>query len=314
MTGNTRSDESTETLDGLEVIDKGSSAESHRPPLLFVHGGSHAAWCWDEHFLDFFAAKGYRAVAVSLRGHGASATSSAASKRSIADYVDDVRAVAESLPSRPVVIGHSLGGFVVQKYLESHDAPAGVLLASVAPRGARGFLLRSARRHPWLFLKASVTGSGLRMIDTPALAREAFFSAHTSEQDIARWAARFEEESQRAILDMTFGGLPRPRDITAPLLVLGAEHDCSITAAEVLATARVYQTEAEFVAGMGHDMLLEPGWVLVAERIHDWLEQGIRARRSPIASRGPAGVGRHADRLRRQPGPPRRKAGRFWGS
>ena len=56
----------------LEVIDKGSATESHPVPLLFVHGAGHAAWCWDEHFLDFFADKGFRAVAVSLRGHGAS--------------------------------------------------------------------------------------------------------------------------------------------------------------------------------------------------------------------------------------------------
>ena len=30
-------------------------------------------------------------------------------------------------------------------------------------------------------------------------------------------------------------------------------------------------TEAEFFPSMGHDMMLEPGWVAVAERIHTWL-------------------------------------------
>jgi pimeloyl-ACP methyl ester carboxylesterase len=59
----------------LEVIDKGSSTESHPVPLLFVHGGYHAAWCWDENFLDYFVGKGFRAVAVSLRGHGRSTLS-----------------------------------------------------------------------------------------------------------------------------------------------------------------------------------------------------------------------------------------------
>jgi pimeloyl-ACP methyl ester carboxylesterase len=54
----------------LEVIDKGSGSEAHPAPLLFVHGGWHGAWCWDEHFLRFFADKGYQALAVSLRGHG----------------------------------------------------------------------------------------------------------------------------------------------------------------------------------------------------------------------------------------------------
>jgi hypothetical protein len=52
----------------LEVIDKGSCSESHPVPLLFVHGGWHGAWCWEEYFLDFFADKGYRALAVSPSG------------------------------------------------------------------------------------------------------------------------------------------------------------------------------------------------------------------------------------------------------
>jgi pimeloyl-ACP methyl ester carboxylesterase len=102
----------------LEVIDKGSLSESHPAPILFVHGGQHATCCWDEHLLDFFAAKGYRAVAVSFRGHGKSPSSKPQRACSIADYVEDVRLVAETLPQTPVVIGHSLGGFVVQNYLE----------------------------------------------------------------------------------------------------------------------------------------------------------------------------------------------------
>src|SRR5882757_10409654 len=80
----------------LEVIDKGSCSESHPAPLLFVHGAWHAAWCWDEHFLDFFADKGYRALAVSLRGHGSSPTPKPLRSCSVADYVADVASVADS--------------------------------------------------------------------------------------------------------------------------------------------------------------------------------------------------------------------------
>jgi pimeloyl-ACP methyl ester carboxylesterase len=118
----------------LELIDKGSCSDTHPTPLL-VHGGWHAAWCWDEHFLDFFADNGYRALALSLRGHGGSSASKPIRTISIADYVEDVVTVAEGLPTPPVVIGHSMGGFVVQKYLETHQAPAGVMLASIPPRG-----------------------------------------------------------------------------------------------------------------------------------------------------------------------------------
>ena len=70
-------------------------------------------WCWDEHFLDFFTDKGYHALAPSLRGHDGSPISKRLRKSSIADYVDDVCSVADNLPTAPVLIGHSMGGFIV---------------------------------------------------------------------------------------------------------------------------------------------------------------------------------------------------------
>ena len=122
----------------IESIDKGSSSDTHPTPLLFVHGGWHGAWCWDEHFLDFFAGAGYRAIALSVRGHGNSPTTKPLSSCSIADYrVEDVRSVSDGLPTPPVLIGHSMGGFVVQKCLDDRSAPAAVLLASMPSHAAR---------------------------------------------------------------------------------------------------------------------------------------------------------------------------------
>ena len=257
----------------LEVIDKGSCSESHPAPLLFVHGAWHAAWCWDEHFLDFFADNGYRALAVSLRGHGGSPTPRPLRGCSIADYVEDVRSVADDLPTRPVAIGHSMGGLVVQKYLESHAAPAGVLVASVPVQGDRAALLRFMRRHPWLAAKGTFTDNTMLGLDTPVRARESMFSAETPESQIVRHLARFQQESKRAIhVDMPFRALPRPDHVSAPLLVLGAGCDGVITTEEVRATATAYGTAAEIFPGMGHDVMLEPGWEAVAQRIHTWLE------------------------------------------
>jgi pimeloyl-ACP methyl ester carboxylesterase len=134
----------------LEVIDKGRCSEAHPTPLLFVHGGSHAAWCWDEHFLDFFADKGYRVLAASLRSHGSGPISKRLCTCWIADHVADMCSVADNLTATPVVIGHS-SGFIVQKYLETHNethnAPAGVLVTSAPPRGHLGAQLRLIRRH-----------------------------------------------------------------------------------------------------------------------------------------------------------------------
>lgn len=254
----------------LEVIDKGCVSEAHPAPLLFVHGAWHAAWCWDEHFLDFFADKGYRAVAPSLRGHGRSPTPKRLRDCSFNDYVEDVTAVADSLPVRPVVIGHSMSGVIVQRYLESRDAPAAVLMASMPPQGFLRSGLRWMKRHPWHFTKLSVTGESLPYVSTPDLARERFFSPRTPETLVREYAGRLQEESARSGLDGLIK-LPRPNRVNAPMLVLGAADDGAVTPSEVRATARVYGTDAEFFPNMGHDMMLELGWTAVAERIHGWL-------------------------------------------
>ena len=257
----------------LEVIDKGSCNESHPVPLLFIHGGWHAAWCWDEHFLGYFADKGFRALAVSLRGHGRSPTRKPLRVCSIADYVEDVSSVADSLPTRPVVIGHSLGGFVVQKYLESREAPAAVLVASIPSRGSVGPLIRRMRKYPWITVRAALTGKMLPAVaGTPQRCRESFFSVHTPEPAVVEYCARLQEESIRAsLVDMTVLHLPRPARVTAPLLVLAAECDGMFTPDEQRTTARAYRTEAEVFPDIGHDMMLEPAWEAIAQRIHTWL-------------------------------------------
>jgi len=255
----------------LEVIDKGRTSATHPAPLLFVHGAWHAAWCWDEHFLNFFADRGYRAVALSLRGHGGSSSAKPLRSLSIADYVDDVAEVASTLPVPPVVIGHSMGGFIVQKYLEDRDVPAGVLMASAPPQGYLLSGIRWLRRHPWHFTKLSVTGRSLSYVNPPDLVRERFFSARTPDAIVAACAARLQEESARSGRD-GLTALPRPRRVRAPMLVLGALDDgMAVTPAEVRATARAYRTEPEFFPDIGHNMMLEPGWETVAQHIDSWL-------------------------------------------
>jgi pimeloyl-ACP methyl ester carboxylesterase len=254
----------------LEVIDKGSSTETHPVPLLFVHGAWHAAWCWDEGFLDTFADKGFRVLALSLRGHGRSSAPRRLRFISIADYLQDVAAVAADLPTPPVLLGHSMGGYIVQKYLETNDAPAGVLLASVPQKGALPLILRWIKLDPWPVIKALLTGRTLPFVgSSTARVREKFYSPKTLETVVRRYAAMVREESQRAIV----GLLPvaRPHRVRTPILVLGATDDGCFTVKEAHATARAYGTEAEIFSAMGHNMMLEPGWQAVAERIIDWL-------------------------------------------
>lgn len=46
----------------------GAKRSKHLPPLVFIHGSYHAAWCWAEHWMAFLASKGYETYSISLRG------------------------------------------------------------------------------------------------------------------------------------------------------------------------------------------------------------------------------------------------------
>lgn len=254
----------------LEVIDKGAVSATHPVPLLFVHGAWHAAWCWDEHFLDFFANRGYRALALSLRGHGGSTTSKPLRKVSFTDYLEDITSAAAAIPTPPVIVGHSMGGFLVQKYLETRPARAGVLMASMPPSGYLASGLRWLKRHPLHFAGMTVTGKSLPFVSTTKLARERFFSPGTPEAIVSRYAGRLQEESARSGVD-GLRNLPRPELVSTDVLVLGALDDGAVTQAEVRATGAAYRTDAHFFPDMGHDMMLEPGWESVASHIDGWL-------------------------------------------
>lgn len=257
----------------LEIIDKGCTTPAHPVPVLFVHGGCHAAWCWDEHFLDYFAGQGFRAVALSWRGHGASTSDKPLRKCSVADYADDMRSAIDRLGEQPVLVGHSTGGFIIQKHLEDRPAPAAVLLSSTPPRGILRAAVRVWRNHPWTAMRSNAFGESHEIFRTPRLAREHLFSEHTPESIVASCASRVEPDSLRAVFIDQALRLPKPHRVTTPVLVLGGEDDGTISNDEVRATARAYGTRAELFPRMGHNLMLEPGWRQVAGRICEWLAE-----------------------------------------
>src|SRR5262249_56515115 len=92
----------------LEVRSHRPARSNGRPPLLFVHGGYCDAWCWDRYFLPWFAAQGYAAHALSLRGHGASGGRETLFVARIRDYPAPVERGAPPLPSAPVPVRPSI--------------------------------------------------------------------------------------------------------------------------------------------------------------------------------------------------------------
>jgi pimeloyl-ACP methyl ester carboxylesterase len=253
----------------LEVLSRLPEKATEKPPLLFVHGAWLAAWCWDEYFLPFFAGRGYPAYALSLRGHGKSP--GVLNAAGMADYVADLAEAVAALPAPPVLIGHSMGGGIVQKYLETREASGAVLLGSMPPQGMSAAFLDAWRRHPLRWLQANFSMSSKNLFDTPELCREFFFSAATPEPDIVRFMGKMNEESYRALFDMTLPNLAGPGKVTTPVLVLGGEKDVVIPPRDAQATARRYQTQASILPGLPHAMMLDARWRGAADGIEQWL-------------------------------------------
>ncbi len=262
----------------LEVIARMPHGEPrYATPLLFIHGAYTAAWCWEETFLDYFAGLGFACYAVSLSGHGQSRRKGQLDQFSLEDYVADVDEVARNLPRAPALIGHSMGGMVVQKYLEKHPSagtPAAVLLCSVPPHGLLGAAFGLMLRKPSLLIDLNrIMGGGQPDLQT---VREALFHQPIDTDVLRRYASLAQPESHRAIWDMTLFNLPVPALMKLPpLLIMGAEHDRLIPPALVHLTALSYHQHAHIIPGLGHGVMLERDWKRAAEPIAHWLAQQL---------------------------------------
>lgn len=274
----------------IEVISRTPPAGTAKPvPLLFVHGAYGGAWIWEQHFLPFFAEHGYAAHALSLRGHGNSEGFETLALARLRDYVADLEQVAASLPAPPVLIGHSMGGMVVQKYLHAHPVPAAVLMASVPPHGLVGSLLGMAFSNPALFSEMSAVQSAGPAGVNGFFVRRALFSDDAPDERVEQFIQRFQAESQLVMLDLMGLDLPPSTPcLDLPVLVLGAENDAFVFRGGVEATAATYRTKAEVFPGMAHAMMLDHGWERVAERILHWVDATVGAPR-PQTTKAKAG-------------------------
>jgi pimeloyl-ACP methyl ester carboxylesterase len=254
------------------VISRQPEQRRFERPLLFVHGAWHGAWCWAENFLPYFAERGYVVEALSLRGHGESEGRERLRWTRGRDYVADVHQVASQMVAPPIIIGHSMGGYVVQKYLEKHGAETAVLLAPVPSSGVLRTTLNIARHYPLHFLRLNLKLSLYPLVETAALTQAQFFSADMPQEQVQGYFERMQDESYLGFLDMLALDLPRPKRVKARMLVLGGSDDAIFTVKEFERTALAYGADFEIFPGMAHDMMLEEGWQGVAEGIANWLE------------------------------------------
>ncbi|MEM7721596.1 MAG: alpha/beta fold hydrolase [Pseudomonadota bacterium] len=107
-------------------------------PVIFVHGNLSSATWWAEVMSGL--PDGFRAIAPDLRGYGgADPAALTDATRGMGDYSDDLAALMGTLGLKAAhMVGHSLGGGVLWRFLADH--PTRVLsLTQVAPASPYGF-------------------------------------------------------------------------------------------------------------------------------------------------------------------------------
>ncbi|HQC80659.1 MAG TPA: alpha/beta hydrolase [Accumulibacter sp.] len=246
------------------------------PPLVFVHGGYATAACWDAYFLPWFSARGFDCHALDLSGHGQSDGRERLDSFGLNDYADDLAQVTEALPRPAVVIGHSMGTVVVERFLERHPAHAAILMAPVPPTGILGTTMKLAFSDPNFFIEQSRATRGQYTEETLATMREVYYSPETRTADLIRFGPLFQAESRRALLDLTLlamriGGR-RPK---LPVLIVGGEADALFPPELLGFSAARWQAEVAVVPRAGHTLMLDAHWQAAAERTAEWLERRI---------------------------------------
>ncbi|MFI5353493.1 MAG: alpha/beta fold hydrolase [Candidatus Binatales bacterium] len=220
----------TDLTSGLKLHYLDWGGDPRRHTLVLLHGGAaHAHW-WDL-VAPQLTPLG-RVVALDFRGHGESAWAIPPHYGPQA-YVEDLRALIEHLGTRPIVIGHSMGGAVVQWAASRFPELMRAIVLVDSPNGPPPLL----RRLMWRWRRrARGVGERPELDSAEAIVRKFRFSppdTYLSREAMARlalagaeqlpngrWAFRFDPHTRQ--WRRIGGGLRRPRlrDIKLPTLIL----------------------------------------------------------------------------------------------
>ncbi len=255
----------------------------HSKTIVFVHGMFVTPTCWKK-WQEYFEARGYRTLAPAWPEHDPPASAQRArhpnpalAKLELADLVEHYRQIVRALPEKPILVGHSMGGLIVQLLLQEDLAVAGVAIDSAPPKGVISLA--------WSFLKSNwpAINPFASKNEPIALDEAAFHYAFTNTLDEARsraaYAAEVVPESRRvgkgptgAAAKIDFAH-PRP-----PLLLVAGEKDHIIPATLNQKNFARYEgpsvTELKTFAGRDHWIIASDGWQEVADYVRGWIEKG----------------------------------------
>ncbi|KAI3502918.1 hypothetical protein L1887_31318 [Cichorium endivia] len=249
------------------------------PPLVFVHGSFHAAWCWAEHWLPFFSQNGFDSYALSLLGQGESDAPEGSVAGTLQTHAADISDfIQKQTKLSPVLIGHSFGGLIVQYYIanEYPDLAGAVLVCSVPPTGNSGLVWRYLFSKPVAAFKVTMSLAAKAFQTSLPLCKETFFSKRMDDNLVLRYQELMTESSRMPLFDLRKLNASLPvasmGNPSTRVLVMGAAEDFIVDAKGLEETASFYGVKPECVSGVAHDMMLDSSWEKGAQLILSWIK------------------------------------------
>jgi pimeloyl-ACP methyl ester carboxylesterase len=264
-------------LEFLHCKGAGRKPKGGRGVVLFVHGAYCGAWIWAETFLPYFCEQGWDCYAVSLRGHGGSEGSLTWS--TLSDYVDDVAAAMEKIGTPAVLIGHSMGGLVVQHYVgragKAASVLAAALISTVPPSGVASSAMHMSMIAPDLLWQLSLLQTLGPEAVSPHVIQRAFLSPDVPIEAVKALLPKLQQESQRVATDLLAPPQPKPPPIgeRPPMLVIGGDADAFLPVAAFRETATFWGADLKILQGAPHGIMIDTiWWQPAADTILEWLD------------------------------------------
>ena len=248
--------------------------------VLLLHGfGDHSGRY--AHVAAWLAERGFAVWAHDQRGHGRSPGPRGHITR-FAQFLADVAALrkraAAEVPAPQVLLGHSFGGLVALRYLET--APEGLAGAVVTSP----WIATAARAPAWkLFLARLLAGPlpGLGIstgLDTAHLSTDPAVGQAARSDPL--YHSRMTPAAWREVQAAQAAVVAERGRIAVPLLVLLAGDDRIASRAASEALARTLRAETVVYDGMFHEILNERDRARVLADLGAWLDRVVPPERA----------------------------------
>lgn len=251
-------------------------------PVIFITGAFIANNCWDE-WKGLFEKQGYRCLAPAWPHKDEPAEDlrnkperNPIATNTLASLTDYFASLVIDLPEKPILIGHSTGGLIVQLLLQRNLGAAGVAVHSFPPRGINRSRL-SLLRAMWEMMMLFSSGRKTYLISFRNWCR--YIANGMSEEEKKKTYYEYAiPESKKIIRDiLKCAGRIDFKKSHAPLLLLSGSSDSLVPASLNYDNYRKYSrgysiTDYKEFKGHNHLVFSYPSSLEEAEFIIRWLK------------------------------------------